>query len=66
MANELIVPCEGRSGGIALLWLREINLEIKSYTKNHKDAVIKKANSDFKWRLTSFYGHLETYNRCKS
>ena len=27
-ANGLIVPCIGRSGGLALLWAREVDLEI--------------------------------------
>ena len=39
-ANGLIVPSVGRSGGIALLWTREISLEVKSYTKFHVDAII--------------------------
>ena len=46
-SNGLIVPSVGRSGGIALLWTREISLEIKSYTKFHVDAVILDANSDY-------------------
>ena len=29
-ANGLIVPSVGRSGGIALLWTREISLEVKA------------------------------------
>lgn len=65
-ANGLIVPSEGRSGGIALLWSREIDLEIMSYTKNHIDVVIKETNSDFKWRFNGFYGHPETHKRCES
>lgn len=47
-ANGLIVPSVGKSGGIALLWAREINLEVKSYTRFHIDAVISKPNSEFK------------------
>ena len=45
-ANGLIVPSVGRSGGIALLWTREISLEVKSYTRFHVDAVITEASSD--------------------
>ena len=53
-SNGLIVHSVGRSGGIALLWTREISrtreisLEIKSYTKFHVDAVISEASSDYK------------------
>ena len=66
LANGLIVPCISRSGGLALLWAREVDLEIKSYSKNHIDAVIKEHDSNFYWRITGFYGHLETYRRYES
>ena len=32
LANGLIVRCVGRKGGLALLWDREVDLEIKSYS----------------------------------
>ena len=63
LANGLIVPCVGRKGGLALLWAREVDLEIKSYSQNHVDAIINDVEKSFKWRLTSFYGHLETHRR---
>ena len=31
-SNDLIVPSQGRSGGLALLWSKEINLEIISFS----------------------------------
>jgi len=65
-ANGLIVPSVGRSGGISLLWTREINLEVKSYTRFHIDTIILEPNSDYKWRLIGFYGHLETHKRYES
>ncbi|KAL4606913.1 hypothetical protein ACB092_09G138000 [Castanea dentata] len=64
--NGLIVPSVGRSGGIALLWKREISLEVKSYTRYHIDAVISEADSGYRWRLTGFYGHPETHKRYES
>ena len=66
MANDLIVPCIGRSGGLALLWAREVDLEIKSFSKNHINATITKPSNNFKWRLTGFYGHSETHRRYES
>ena len=62
-ANHLCVPCMGRSGGLALLWTREVDIEIKSYSKNHIDVVVKEQGSNLCWRLTGFYGHPETYRR---
>lgn len=66
LANGLIVPSVGRSEGIALLWKREINLEVKSYTRYHIDAVISEVDSGYRWRLTGFYGHPETHKRYES
>ena len=60
-ANGLCVPCVGRSGRLALLWTREVDIEIKSYSKNHIDIVVKEQGSNFCWRLTGFYGHSETH-----
>ena len=65
-ASGLFVLCQGRSGGLALLWSREINLEIKSFGSQHINAVVTEESSNFKWRLTSFYGHPQTYMRQKS
>lgn len=45
----------GRSGGLALLWRSEEEVSIKSFSKNHIDAVVSIAGSE-EWRLTGFYG----------
>ena len=66
LENGLIVPYVGRKGGPAMLWAREIDLEIRSYSPNHIDAVINDAKRSFKWRLTGFYGQLETHRRYES
>ena len=65
-ANGLFIPCQGHSGGLALLWTREINLEIKSFGSHHIDAVITEETSNFKWRFTGFYGHPQTHMRQQS
>ena len=65
-ANGLFVPCQGRSSSLALLWLRETNLEIKSFGSHHIDVVVTNESSNFKWRLTGFYGHLQTHMRQQS
>ena len=38
--NGIIIPSEGRSEGFALLWERELDVELKSYTRNHIDAIV--------------------------
>ena len=65
-ANGLIVPSVGRSGGLALLWSREINLDIMSYSNHHIDATISELSDAFKWRCTGFYGYSETHLRNES
>ena len=65
-ANGLFVSCQGHSSGLALLWSREINLEIKSFDNHHIDAIVTEESSNFKWRLTSFYGLPQTHIRQKS
>ena len=61
LLNGLTVPSIGRSGGLAMLWSRNINVEIQSYSRNFVDAVVTDPDSSFKWRITSFYGNPETY-----
>lgn len=63
----LAVECEGRSGGLALLWKKEILMTIKFFTKFHIDALLKEEGvPDNEWHLTSIYGHLETTRRNKT
>ena len=66
LANGLFVRCVGRKGGLAMLWARDINMEIKSYSLNHIDTIINDTENSYKWRLTGFYGHPETHRRYES
>lgn len=64
--DGLIVPSDGQSGGIAMLWKKDINLNIMGYSKNYIDAIIIEQLSGFKWRITGYYGHPETHLRHES
>ena len=64
--NGLVVPSEGRSGGLAMLWKREVQLEIMGYSRNHIDAIVTEQVSGYRWRITGFYGHPETHKRKES
>lgn len=35
-----LVDCEGKSSGLALLWTKQANLEIVSFSKHHIDAKV--------------------------
>ena len=64
--NGLFVQSRGRSGGLALLWSTDTNLEIKSYSNHHIDAIITEADNGLSWRFTGFYGYSETHLREES
>lgn len=54
-----------RSGGLALLWMEEVNLHIQTFTQNHIDALILN-EPNTPWRLTSFYGWPEEQRKNES
>ena len=40
LLNGLIVPSVGRSGGVAMLWSRDIKVEVQGYPRSYIDAVV--------------------------
>ena len=64
--NGLIVPRKGRGGGLAMLWKREVALEIMGYSRNHIDAIILEQDTGFKWHMTGFYENSKTHRRQES
>ena len=58
------VPSVCRRGGLALLWMADVDLHVQIYSPNHMDALITKDNSF--WRLTSFYGWPEEQRKHES
>ncbi|XP_075675171.1 uncharacterized protein LOC142644440 [Castanea sativa] len=64
--DGMIVPSDGKSGGLAMLWKKDVKLEIMGYSKNHIDAIITESSSGFKWRITGFYGHPEAHLKHES
>ncbi|KAH9651249.1 reverse transcriptase domain-containing protein [Citrus sinensis] len=57
--NCFAVDREGLGGGLAMCWTEDINVEIKSFSKHHVDAVVHSEEGRF-WRCTGIYGHPET------
>ena len=41
----VVVPSVRRRGGLALLWMANVELHLQTYSPNHIDALIKKDNS---------------------
>ena len=52
----LAMSCNGRRGGLALLWRADVNVDTKTYSPNHIDVSIHTQTSPI-WRLTGLYGH---------
>jgi exonuclease III len=55
LENMEVVDCEGRGGGLAVMWRRGINMELKSKSKNHIDLEVSESGGD-PWRFTGIYG----------
>ncbi|XP_041009450.1 uncharacterized protein LOC121253511 [Juglans microcarpa x Juglans regia] len=69
-SNCLAVSSEGRSGGLALYWNNNSQLEILSYSKYHIHALVTNLEGDDResssWYLTGIYGHLEASRRLET
>ena len=44
---------------MALLWIRDVDVENKSFSSSHIDVIVMDPISRFKWRMTGFYRILE-------
>ena len=59
----IIVPSDGKSGGLALLWKEGTNVWTQKYSNSHIDVVVTDTTSNMRWRATGFYGHPDTQKR---
>ncbi|KAL0386175.1 UNVERIFIED_CONTAM: putative mitochondrial protein [Sesamum radiatum] len=59
----ICVPAEGRSGGLALLWEKEVVVQLLSYSIHHIDVHILDGNSSTNWKFTGFYGEPDASRR---
>ncbi|XVE72199.1 hypothetical protein DITRI_Ditri11bG0019900 [Diplodiscus trichospermus] len=56
----------GRAGGLALLWMNDVKLEIISFSDSHIDTNIDGGLDNFPWRFTGVYGQPEVHRRILS
>jgi hypothetical protein len=47
----------GRSGGLALLWVEDVIVDIQNYSLRHINGIVKMKMSKMQWKFTGFYGH---------
>ena len=66
LLNGLIIPSVGRSGGLVMLWGKDIKVEVQNYSRCFIDAFVTESNSGFQWRITGFYGNPKTHRRKES
>lgn len=57
--NLFVVESIGKSGGLALLWGEDENVEIQNFSQNHINVVVKTSSNDIAWKLMGFYGQLD-------
>ena len=62
----LMVPKSEKCSGLAMLWKKEVKLEIMGYAGNFIDAIVIDETLNFKWRITGFYGCSEVQKRKES
>lgn len=57
LIQGITVSCDGRSGGLAMLWKEGVDECFKSCLNTHIDVVVCEGNGAQPWRATGFYGH---------
>ena len=55
MPNMVCKECEGRSGGLAILWKNEVNLVVRPVMSHYHIDVEITGDDGFVWRLTGMY-----------
>ena len=65
-SQGLVVPSKGRSGGLALLWKKELKVSVQTFSDNRIDAIVDQGVTRHQWRITGFYGNPETSKRQES
>lgn len=64
--NGVSVDRVGQGGGLALLWRKEVTMDLLSFSPHHIDTMAQLSDQNLKWRLTGFYGWAEQNYRHKS
>ncbi|GAA0149454.1 hypothetical protein LIER_08618 [Lithospermum erythrorhizon] len=62
MPQALLVNANGRRGCLALLWNRDLEVEVLYFSSHHIEEAITEDGAD-PWRLVGFYGHHEAARR---
>ena len=52
-SQGLVVPCKGRSGGLALLWKKELKVDVQLYSDSHIDVIVDHGVIGKQWRCNT-------------
>ncbi|XP_073152378.1 uncharacterized protein [Henckelia pumila] len=55
------VDCQGKRGGLILMWKYPLNVIVKSFSMRHIDCYVEEGEN--KWRFTGFYGNPDSSSR---
>ena len=66
MKHGLIVPSEGRSNGLALMWKEAIIVEVQTYSQSYINALVDGGADIGWWHFIGFYGNPDTAKRTES
>ncbi|KAK4387745.1 hypothetical protein Sango_2381100 [Sesamum angolense] len=61
--NGVCVPAQGKSGGLALLWLKSVTVLLQNFSRNHIDVSVQLDENLDWWRFTGIYGEPDTSKR---
>ena len=59
----IMVPSDGKSGGLTMIWKKGTEIKLKSYSNSHINVVVEGEQDQAPWRATGFYGHTESSKR---
>nr|POE61708.1 hypothetical protein CFP56_51913 [Quercus suber] len=59
----LVVSSIGSKGGLALLWKKDVMVDVQMFGPWHINAEVGGTEGSRRWRFTGFYGQLETSKR---
>ncbi|KAL0462661.1 UNVERIFIED_CONTAM: hypothetical protein Slati_0153700 [Sesamum latifolium] len=60
------VPATGKSGGLAILWVKSVSVQMQSFSRYHIDLSVQLDVELPIWRFTGIYGELETSKRSRT
>ncbi|KAL0403885.1 UNVERIFIED_CONTAM: putative mitochondrial protein [Sesamum radiatum] len=61
--NGFGVPSIGKSGGLAVLWVKSTNIQLQNYSQNHIDLTVELEEGQPGWRFTGIYGEPDVNRR---